>query len=62
MNSLQFFLWLQFVCLEMCTYASLKDMDAEKTPQSNSLEKPELHKRKKPEPNAAWSCGANLRL
>lgn len=25
------FLWLQFVCLEVCTHASLKDVDAGKT-------------------------------
>lgn len=31
MNSLHFFFKLQFICLEMCTYASLKDTDAEKT-------------------------------
>lgn len=34
MNSLSLFFWLQFVCLEMCTYASLNcQYDTEKTEQ-----------------------------
>lgn len=61
-NSLQFSLWLQFICLEMCTYASLKDMDAEKTINEQPWETRITEQGKKTEANPAWPSGANLRL
>lgn len=53
---------MQFICLEMCTYASLKEWMLGRQHILTVFRDQNYKEEKQPKPNSAWSSGANCRL